>query len=343
MAAFHMDAWTDAMLGGDFDAAWKVSDRVLERRVRNGERAHHLPRHWQWLWDGRDLAGAHVLVHCYHGLGDTLQFVRLLPLLRERCAAVTLWLQPALTGLLQTIAGVDRVVPLHDGAAEVARDADVELMELPHILRLTPERIPAHVPYPGLAFPRTRRDPRKPLRVGLCWRAGEWNHARSIPASALPPLARVPGVQWFSLQYPARQQPFAMRNLACRDLREMARRMCTLDLVISVDTLTAHLAGALGLPTWTLLPVECDWRWMRGRTDSPWYPGMRLFRQPHEGEWPDVVADVASALGEVAGRGVMQHLDAQGARFSNALPAAPPLRGQARGAPSASDTQRCGA
>src|SRR5690242_18612239 len=110
-AAFHMDVWTEAMLRGDFDAAWKISDRVLQRRLRNGERSYHLPRHWQWLWDGRDLGGAHVLVHCYHGLGDTLQFVRLLPLLRERCAGITLWLQPALLDLLRSIEGVDRIEP----------------------------------------------------------------------------------------------------------------------------------------------------------------------------------------------------------------------------------------
>jgi hypothetical protein len=298
-----MDAWTYAMLRGDFDAAWKISDRVLQRRLRRRERSQHLPRHWQWLWDGRDLAGLHVLVHCYHGLGDTLQFVRLLPLLRERCAAVTLWLQPPLTGLLDPIEGADRIMPLHDGAPDFERDADVELMELPHILRLAPESIPARVPYVGLEFPRAERDAHRPLRVGLCWRSGDWNHARSIPESTLRPLARIPGVQWFSLQYPARIPPFAMCDLACRDLRELARRMCTLDLVISVDTLVAHLAGALGLPAWTLLPAECDWRWMRERDDSPWYPTMRLLRQARMGEWADVVEEVARALDAGFARG----------------------------------------
>ncbi|MGN6729694.1 MAG: hypothetical protein ACTHJG_07670 [Rhodanobacteraceae bacterium] len=291
-----MDPWTSAMLRGDFDAAWKISDSVLQRRLRNGERAHHMPRHWQWLWDGRELAGAHVLVHCYHGLGDTLQFVRLLPLLRARCAAITLWLQPALIGLLRSIEGADRVEPLHDGAPDITRDCDVELMELPHILRLTPRQLPARVPYIGMEFPRAGHRQGRPPRVGLCWRSGEWNHARSIPESALSPLAHVRGVQWFSLQYPAHGRPFAMRELACRDLRELARRMCGLDLVISVDTLTAHLAGALGLPTWTLLPAGCDWRWLRERSDSPWYPTMRLFRQARAGEWAGVIAEVAALL-----------------------------------------------
>lgn len=284
------------MLRGDFDAAWKVSDSVLQRRLRDGECAHRLQRHRQWLWDGRDLAGTRVLVHCYHGLGDTLQFVRLLPLLRARCATITLWLQPALIELLRAIEGVDRIEPLHDGAPDIARDADVELMELPHILRLTPPRIPARVPYLGQEFPRAPRDRGRPLRIGLCWRSGEWNRARSIPESALVPLARVRGVQWLSLQFPPHQPPFAMRDLACRNLHELARRMCTLDLVISVDTLTAHLAGALGLPTWTLLPDDCDWRWMRERGDSPWYPTMRLFRQTRTGEWADAIDQVVLRL-----------------------------------------------
>src|SRR5690348_6499004 len=116
-----MDAWTRAMLRGDFDAAWKVCDQVLARCARDGECAFRHPRHQQWLWDGRDLAGLRVLVHCYHGLGDTLQFARLLPLLRERCASVTLWLQPALIELMQSIEGVDRIEPLHDGAPDIAR------------------------------------------------------------------------------------------------------------------------------------------------------------------------------------------------------------------------------
>lgn len=308
----HMDPWTNAMLRGDFDAAWKISDRVLQRRLRHGGCAFDLPRHWQWLWDGRDLAGAHVLVHCYHGLGDTLQFVRLLPLLRARCAAITLWLQPELIELLPSIAGVDRIVPLHDGAPGIERDADVELMELPHILRLTPRQIPARVPYLELEFPRAERDPRRPLRIGLCWRSGEWNHARSIPEATLAPLSRARDVQWFSLQYPARDPPFPMAGLACRNLRELARRMCTLDLVISVDTLNAHLAGALGLRTWTLLPVQCDWRWMHERADSSWYPTMRLFRQPREREWSEVIERVVLSLrrsgtseaGKSPGRGV---------------------------------------
>ncbi|HJU25138.1 MAG TPA: hypothetical protein VJ722_00540, partial [Rhodanobacteraceae bacterium] len=124
----------------------------------------------------------------------------------------------------------------------------------------------------------------------------DWDPARSVPRGALRPLARLPGLRWFSLQYPQRPTPFSMFDLACRDLREFAVRMRHLDLIVSVDTLTAHLAGALGLPIWLLLPESCDWRWMQGRSDSPWYPTMRLFRQRREGEWDGVIAELAAAL-----------------------------------------------
>jgi hypothetical protein len=244
------------------------------------------------------------LVRCYHGLGDTVQFARLLPLLRARCTSVALWAQPALLELLRSCAGIDRLEPLHDGEPDIDRDIDIELLELPHALRLTLESIPARVPYihphdesggrmREAAF--ANRDRRAP-RVGLCWLSGDWDPARSVPRGTLRPLMHVPGLRWFSLQYPPRSRPFPMFDLACRDLHAFAARMLHLDLVISVDTLTAHLAGAMGLPVWLLLPTQCDWRWLRARGDSPWYPTMRLVRQRRAGEWERVIESVATAL-----------------------------------------------
>ena len=293
-----MDAWTNAMLRGDFAAAWEISDRVLRHRLAAGTLHDGTqPRHLQAIWNGEPLDGKRVLVRCYHGLGDTIQFVRLLPLLHARCASVTLWAQPELLELLRGCNGVDRLIPLHDREPEVEREADIELMELPHALRLTIGAIPARVPYihvPGarVADPSSRRT----RRIGLCWLSGDWNPARSVPRSALRTLARVPGLRWFSLQYPPRPPPFPMFDLACRDLREFAQRLQSLDLIISVDTVTAHLAGALGLPVWLILPKSCDWRWMRARSDSPWYHTMRLFRQRRPGEWNDVVRELEPAL-----------------------------------------------
>lgn len=282
------------MRRGDFQAAWRISDAVLAERLRGEIDRRRTPRHLQFLWDGRPLAGRRVLVHCYHGLGDTLQFVRLLPRLRREAAEVVLWAQPALLGLLRGLPGVDRLAPLHDGAPEFERDADVELMELPHALRLRRDAIPCAVPY--LHVPAPPRRPGRAPRVGLVWRAGDWDASRSIAPSLLAPLAALRGLRWVSLQYPPEPPPLPAVEAGCRDLVTLARRLRGLDLLVSVDTMNAHLAGALGVPVWTLLPTPCDWRWMEDRADSPWYPSMRLLRQSRPGDWSGVVAHLAEAL-----------------------------------------------
>jgi hypothetical protein len=296
------DPWMAAMRRGDFAAAWAASDAALARRQPGDFLRADQPRHLQCVWDGRPLAGKRVLVHCYHGLGDTLQFVRLLPLLRRQASEVVLWAQPALHGLLRGLPGIDRLEPLHEDAPAIDRDADIELMELPHLLRLSPWHIPARVPY--LAVPPRSRAPRRAgwPRVGLAWQSGDWDAARSIPPAALQPLARGLPLRWASVQYGADALPFPMEDLACRDLVQQAERLLALDLVVTVDTLTAHLAGALGLPVWTLLPTPCDWRWMEARRDTPWYPTMRLFRQHRTGDWGGVVAELREALLQWAAR-----------------------------------------
>jgi hypothetical protein len=281
---------------GDFEAAWRVCDRVLaERRGRDCSRS---PRHLQHIWNGAPLAGRRVLVRCYHGLGDTLQFVRLLAPLREQAQHVTLWVQPPLLDLLQETPGMDALLPLHDGAPDADYDVDIELMEVAHALRLTIGDLPGPIPYLHVSpsrDPLTLRND-DALRVGIAWRSGAWNGARSLPIEAVRMLTDAPQVRWFSLQYPPEPALPCMVQLGCRDVRELAARMLTLDLVISVDTVTAHLAGALGLPVWTVLPRDCDWRWMRERSDSPWYPTMQLFRQSRAAGWGDVLAELSSAL-----------------------------------------------
>jgi len=283
-----------AMRRGDFAAAWAISDAILQQQAPDsGKRP---PRHLQRLWDGRPLAGKRVLVHCYHGLGDTVQFVRLLPLLRAQARHVTLWVQPALLGLLHGIAGSDQLLPLHDGEPRSERDADIELMELPHYLRLTCADIPANVPYLEAPLPPRILVPGQGLRVGIVWRTGDWDLSRSIPPALLKPLAGLRGIQWVSLQWKARASALPALDFARDDLCEQASAMRELDLIVCVDTLIAHLAGALALPTWLLLPQPCDWRWMIGREDSPWYPTMRLFRQTHRGDWSGLIETVARAL-----------------------------------------------
>ena len=141
------DAWSAAMRAGDFERAWEISDRVLRRRVASGETCWHWPRHLQFIWSGVPLTGQRVLVRCYHGLGDTIQFIRFAAALREIAREVLVWAQPALLPLVATADGVDRVLPLHDGTPDTEYDVDIEIMELPHALRTTLASLPQRVPY----------------------------------------------------------------------------------------------------------------------------------------------------------------------------------------------------
>jgi hypothetical protein len=283
------------MRRGDFAAAWAVSDRILQQRVARREDCSGWPRHLQFLWDGRPLAGQRVLVHCYHGLGDTLQFVRLLDPLRDQVAHLTLRAQPVLLELLRSVRGIDHLLALHEGAPDVERDVDIELMELPHAMRLALDSIPCDVPYIHASRARPAASDEL-LHVGLVWRSGEWVPERSIPERQLARLADVAGIKWYSLQYPSQPLPFAALDVARQNICIMAAQIRALDLVIAVDTMAAHLAGALGMPVWTLLHEDCDWRWMAERSDSPWYPTMRLFRQRACGGWDAVMDNVVEAL-----------------------------------------------
>jgi len=289
-------AWPHLIRSGAWAEAWAVSDAVLAERA--GTPSWHLPRHQQWVWDGSPIDGRRVLVRCYHGLGDTLQFIRFAGGLRARAAEVIVWAQPALVPLVSTVRGVDRVLPLHDGAPDVDYDVDVEIMELAHVERATPESVGRLVPYLHVEPAPLPRDGR--LAVGIAWECGDWEREkRSIPFPLLAPLAALPNVALHVLQrgpaLDACAPSFGVRS-GSDDVLTAARVVRALDLVISVDTMPAHLAGALGVPVWTLVPYDADWRWMDARDDSPWYPTMRLFRQPAPGAWDAVIARVASEL-----------------------------------------------
>jgi Glycosyltransferase family 9 (heptosyltransferase) len=284
------------MRRGAFEAAWAISDAMLQTRA--GIPCWHWPRHLQYIWDGTPLDGKRVLVRCYHGLGDTIQFIRYAPLIKDIAREVIVWAQPVLLPLLHTVRGIDRLLPLHDGSPDVEYDVDVESMELPHIFRTTVATIPAEIPYLHIAPAALPRHGH--LAVGLVWAAGNWEHARrSIPFPLLVPLAAVPGVTLHILQRgPALanyQHDVGMLS-GSDDVVEASRLIRALDLVISVDTMPAHLAGALGVPVWTLLDAAADWRWMDGREDSPWYPTMRLFRQDASAAWEPVMTRVVAEL-----------------------------------------------
>ncbi|MGI9115178.1 MAG: ADP-heptose--LPS heptosyltransferase [Chthoniobacterales bacterium] len=290
------DLWLRHMRAGDFESAWKVSDEVL--RLRRGRDCANLPRHLQWVWKGEPLEGKRVLIRCYHGLGDTVQFIRYAPMVKRIAAHVTVWAQPELLPLLQTMrAAFDELLPLHGGAPDCEFEVDVELMELPHLFRSTVAAIPANVPYFHLSRAEVEHDDK--LNVGLVWAAGEWDERRSIPFDLVRELGDVGGVRWHILQRgPALADwngDFGV-NSGSDDVLEAARTIAGLDLLISIDSLPAHLGGALGVPTWTLLHSDPDWRWMSGRDDSQWYPTMRLFRQRHPGDWQSVIDAVTAQL-----------------------------------------------
>jgi hypothetical protein len=298
--------WTAAMLDGDFERAWCETDRLeIPRRAQPGlhRTAHHL------VWDGTPFENRHVLVRCEHGLGDTLQFARYCAVLRRAARSVTLEAQPALLPVLHGLPGIDCLLDAWTADPDPPHDVAIECMELPYSFRHTAATLPGDTPYLSLPHILSRAHFRLPprkagLAIGLIWAASDWNPRRSIPLEALAPLLAVPDVECFSLQQGTAQAdlascgwPIVPLSQHTAEIREAAAAMLALDLIITVDSMTAHLAGALGRPTWLLLTHEADWRWMRDRPASPWYPTMRIFRQPRPGDWSGVVSEITRNLG----------------------------------------------
>jgi len=284
--------WTCHMLKGDFELAWRESDGISSRGKPDPNR----------YWDGTDFGGKRVLIRCLHGLGDTLQFIRYAPLIRERALRLTVEAQPSLAPFLRECLLADEVITWSDRAP--SWDQQIEVVELPRLFRTTLDSIPAQIPY--LKFPRSeprRGHQNRAFRVGLVWASSIFNPARSVPLSQLEPVFSMAGVQCFSLQAGAERAELSECRTeipdVCGEIPDVmitARAILTLDLVITVDTMVAHLAGGLGCPVWTLLPCAGDWRWMLNRSDSPWYPTMRLFRQPQPGDWKTVVSQIVQEL-----------------------------------------------
>jgi len=290
--------WVSAMRRGDFVGAWAINDAVLASGGMPDD--PRLPYHLRFVWDGRPFDGLHVVVRCYHGLGDTIQFARYLPALRRRTASVTLETQRELVPLLQSIPGVDQLVPFRAAAPIPRGERDLEIMELSHALRLGP------VGGAYLSAPTDMDQTRGRLGggrlIGLCCTAGDWDGERSVPAVELAPTLRIPRLRLVRLQRSA-GAPLSWVNPEDRleDLLQTATLVAACDLIITVDTMIAHLAGAMGRPVWLLLKADADWRWMTGRNDSPWYPTMRLYRQARPGDWSVPLAHIANDLAGWAG------------------------------------------
>ncbi|HZW10471.1 MAG TPA: hypothetical protein VFF69_11260, partial [Phycisphaerales bacterium] len=224
------DAWTLHMRRAEFEDAWRISDRVL--RLRAGLDCSHWPRHEQFVWRGEPLAGSRVLLRCYHGLGDTIQFIRYAPLVSALAREVTVWAQPELLPLLSSARGIDRLLPLHDGAPQCEYEAEAELSELPHIFRTTARTIPADVPYLRVA-PRTPAQDGS-VHVGVVWGAGGWDERRSIPFPEVERLSEIRGVTLHVLQRGPRlgERPDRWGLLSgSDDVLEAARVIRGLDLV----------------------------------------------------------------------------------------------------------------
>jgi Flp pilus assembly protein TadD len=297
--------------------------------LQQGDFAHGWPEYeWRWkvagvtprtfrepAWDGSPLNGRVILLHAEQALGDTLQFIRYAPLVKERGGTVIVECHRALTQLLASCPGIDHLVP--HGSPLPPFGVQAALLSLPSLLGTTLDTVPANVPY-LFADPRLVAAWRHELggtaafKVGVAWQGSPTfagDRMRSAPLRHFAPLARVEGVRLFGLQKgPARDQIRAVaRQFTVTDLGstldeaggaflDTAAVMMNLDLVITTDTAVAHLAGALGVPVWVALSVGPDWRWLVDREDCPWYPTMRLFRQPQLHAWDAVFERIAAEL-----------------------------------------------
>lgn len=308
-AEAHLNLAMVRLLQGDFQRGWPEYEWRWELRGT-------LPRDCgRPRWDGSPLEGRTILLQAEQGLGDTIQYVRYAPLVAQRGGRVVVECPPRLVELLGTVPGVERVVSTQDPPPLCA--VHVPLASLPGLLATRLETIPNQVPYLSVAAERLEAarerigDRGGRRKIGLVWAGSPWNKnernrsLRLTQLAPLAPLAQVKGVAWFSLQRGPQAAELwsappglTITNLEKEqpNLAETAAAIQCLDLVIGVDTMVVHLAGALGRPVWVLQPFAPDYRWLLEREDSPWYPTMRLFRQPAPGEWVPVIERLAKEL-----------------------------------------------
>ena len=307
----HMTLAHASLKSGDFARGWK------EYEWRWGQNG------FAWIesagllaarrWAGEELSDKSLMICAEQGLGDTIQFIRYLPLALTRAKRVILWVQPALKALFRNVEGVTlRGMDERSGGFYVY----CPLLSLPPIFGTTPETIPPVAPYfraePAAVERWRTRLGQGRMRVGVCWQGMPDNAAdkgRSFPLACLAPLAKVPGVRLISLQknFGTEQLANLPEGMKVETLGDdfdaesgafvdSAAVMETLDLVVTADTAIAHLAGSLARPTWIALEHAAEWRWGLGAADTPWYPSMRLFRQTAAGDWTGVFQQIAEAL-----------------------------------------------
>lgn len=296
-AGAHWNLAIAALLGGDLRRGFQA----YEWRKRHAAYRADFPDLPGPVWNGADVLGRTILVRAEQGFGDAIQFARYLPLIRDAGGKPILVCAPALVPLMQSLPGI-QAVPSTGVLPEF--DAWIDQISLPRLFGTTLDTIPANDAYLRAETDRVQvwrlRLPKGP-KVGIAF-AGNPKHPadrrRSIPSDLTQMLRDIPGISFVNLHHGKAARPLGLPDLTqwMTDYAETAALIDTLDLVVTVDTSVAHLAGALGKPVWVLLPHAPDWRWLLGRTDSPWYRSARLFRQPTPGDWTSVLADVATKL-----------------------------------------------
>ena len=314
-APAHLNLSLALLLNSEFGEGW----REYEWRWQSGT-TDFIPRKFrQPRWQGQDLTGKTLLRHAEQGLGDTLQFARFAPLMAKK-AKIILAVQPPLVGLLGQ-AGWPNVT-VNNGSELSGFDFELPLMSLPFVLGITEETIPAAVPYlsadPQRVGAWRERLPKEGFKIGIVWQGRpdpKVDIGRSFDLRCCLPLCKVAGVHLISLQ---KQHGLDQLGTLPPDMRvetlgpdfdtapdaflDTAAVMMNLDLVITVDTAAAHLAGALARPTWIALKQGPDWRWLLQREDSPWYPTARLFRQRSIGDWDHVFTSMAGDVARMIAR-----------------------------------------
>jgi Tfp pilus assembly protein PilF len=304
--------WDVDLLLGDFPAAWKhLEYRWNAPEIFGAPRHQNIPR-----WRGESAPNKTLLLWCEQGLGDTVQFIRFAAEAARRIPRIVLECPPVLKDMFVRLPWFAAV----RAAGEPLLSADVQcsIWDLPDIFQTPLEKIGEHVPYlscdeKSKARWLQRLGSSPALKVGLAWAGNPKNLAgatRTMQLSDLAPLGSVPNVEFHSLQIgPAAAQVGSIAGLKVADhatrlnsVDQTAGLICSLDLVITIDSFVAHLAGALGRPVWMTIRQMPDWRWLVGRTDSPWYPTMRIFRQAQESQWQSVIEEVRARLADLASK-----------------------------------------
>jgi tetratricopeptide (TPR) repeat protein len=309
----HVNLGMQLLLAGQYAEGWQEYEWRL-RYPEYGAAAAGALR-----WDGTPLAGRTILLDCEQGFGDAIQFLRYAPMVAERGGRVVVRGPSELCGLFAGTPGIAAIVSREDPLP--AFDLHCPLPSLPKVFGTGAGSIPDRTPYIQAPADRTAAwkvrlaGGTEERKVGLVWASQSMHRtapAKSLTLAAMAPLAGVPGLRFFSLQKgeAARQAANPPPGMQIHDLggeladfSDTAAVLANLDLVISVDTAVAHLAGAMARPAWTLLKFAPDWRWLLARDDCPWYPTMRLFRQPRQGDWEGTIEAVAQALRQFAGAG----------------------------------------